>query len=63
MFAAILDAERGGHFRIAPDRRGFMPSQLYLPDTNVLLTRFSDPDGVAEVTDFMPVSRRPHRPH
>src|SRR5262249_3537905 len=29
--------------------------QLYLPDTNVLLTRFLDTDGVAEVSDFMPV--------
>ena len=28
---------------------------MYLPDTNVLLTRFLSPDGVAEVTDFMPV--------
>src|SRR5262249_16032849 len=30
--------------------------QLYLPDTNVLLTRFLDDDGVAEVSDFMPVA-------
>jgi GH15 family glucan-1,4-alpha-glucosidase len=29
--------------------------QLYLPDTNVLLTRFLSPDGVGEITDFMPV--------
>ena len=29
--------------------------QLYLPDTNVLLTRFLSDDGVAEVSDFMPV--------
>ena len=28
---------------------------MYLPDTNVLLTRFLSPDGVAEVTDFMPI--------
>jgi GH15 family glucan-1,4-alpha-glucosidase len=26
-----------------------------MPDTNVLLTRFLSPDGVGEVTDFMPV--------
>lgn len=30
--------------------------QLYLPDTNILLTRFLSSDGVAELTDFMPVS-------
>ena len=29
--------------------------QLYLPDTNVLLTRFLSSEGVGEVTDFMPV--------
>ncbi len=29
--------------------------QLYLPDTNILLTRFLSDDGVAEITDFMPV--------
>jgi GH15 family glucan-1,4-alpha-glucosidase len=29
--------------------------QLYLPDTNVLLTRFLSSEGVGEITDFMPV--------
>lgn len=29
--------------------------QLYLPDTNVLLTRFLSAEGVGEITDFMPV--------
>jgi GH15 family glucan-1,4-alpha-glucosidase len=29
--------------------------QLYLPDTNVLLTRFLSPAGVAEISDFMTV--------
>ncbi len=29
--------------------------QLYLPDTNVLLTRFLGAQGVAELSDFMPV--------
>ena len=29
--------------------------QLYLPDTNVVLTRFLSADGVAEISDFMPV--------
>ena len=32
--------------------------QLYLPDTNVLVTRFLSDDGVGEVDDFMPVQRR-----
>ncbi len=30
--------------------------QLYLLDTNILLTRFLSPAGVAEISDFMPVS-------
>ena len=30
--------------------------QLYLPDTNILVTRFLLPDGIGELTDFMPVA-------
>jgi GH15 family glucan-1,4-alpha-glucosidase len=33
--------------------------QLYLPDTNVLITRFLTPVGVGEVQDFMPIHRDP----
>ena len=29
---------------------------MYLPDTNVLLTRFLSSEGVAEITDYMPVA-------
>src|SRR3989442_6773992 len=54
-FAALVDAERGGRFQIAPLLESAARKQLYLPDTNVLLTRFLDADGVAEVSDFMPV--------
>ena len=55
VFAALVDAERGGRFQIAPILEGAARKQLYLPDTNVLLTRFLDADGVAELSDFMPV--------
>ena len=55
VFAAILDDGKGGRFQIAPARDGLTRKQMYVPDTNVLLTRFLSPDGVAEVTDFMPV--------
>jgi GH15 family glucan-1,4-alpha-glucosidase len=54
VFGAILDADRGGLFRITPDCVGWTSKQLYLPDTNVLITRFLMPDGVGEVQDFMP---------
>jgi GH15 family glucan-1,4-alpha-glucosidase len=56
VFASILDADRGGRFRISPDSDGWTSKQLYLPDTNVLITRFLMPDGVGEVQDFMPVA-------
>ncbi|HEV3350751.1 MAG TPA: glycoside hydrolase family 15 protein [Methylomirabilota bacterium] len=55
VFAALLDAERGGRFQIAPVLERATRKQLYLPDTNVLLTRFLHAEGVAEVSDFMPV--------
>src|SRR2546429_9461264 len=55
VFAALVDAERGGRFQIAPLLDGAARRQLYLPDTNVLLTRFLDAHGVAELSDFMPV--------
>ena len=45
VFAAILDADHGGLFRIAPDCDGWSSKQLYLPDTNVLITRFLMPGG------------------
>ncbi len=55
VFAALLDADRGGRFQIAPRLDDAVHKQLYLPDTNVLLTRFLSDDGVAEVSDFVPV--------
>jgi len=55
VFAALVDAERGGRFQIAPLLESAARKQLYLPDTNVLLTRFLDATGVAELSDFMPV--------
>ncbi len=55
IFGAILDRARGGYYRIAPAVDGWTPKQLYLPDTNVLITRFLTEEGVGEVQDFMPV--------
>ena len=57
VFAAILDADGGGLFRIAPDCDGWSSKQLYLPDTNILITRVLMPAGVGEVQDFMPLPR------
>lgn len=55
VFAGLLDPERGGYFRISPDIEDMRTRQMYLPDTNILLTRFLSDGCVAEVTDFMPV--------
>jgi GH15 family glucan-1,4-alpha-glucosidase len=55
VFAALLDAEKGGRFQIVPAFVKMKSKQLYLPDTNVLLTRFLSQEGVSEITDFMPV--------
>lgn len=52
VFAALLDAERGGRFAVMP--RGTRASaQHYEPSTNVLVTRFECEGGVLELTDFM----------
>lgn len=55
IFCALLDKTIGGFFSIAPASDRIRNKQLYLPDTNVLITRFLAPNGVAELTDFMPV--------
>ena len=56
IFAALLDSDKGGSFSIRPQMEGVRCKQMYLPDTNILLTRFLSNDGVAEFTDCMPVS-------
>jgi GH15 family glucan-1,4-alpha-glucosidase len=55
IFASLLDHDRGGHFRVAPDRDDYVSRQLYFPDTAILVTRFMTPEGVGEVVDFMPI--------
>jgi len=55
VFAALLDRAKGGRFQIAPQLTDARQKQLYLPDSNILLTRFLAPEGVAEISDFMPV--------
>jgi GH15 family glucan-1,4-alpha-glucosidase len=56
VFAALLDDKQGGRFQIAPSLPDVKHKQLYIPDTNILLTRFLSSEGVAEISDFMPVS-------
>jgi GH15 family glucan-1,4-alpha-glucosidase len=51
-FAALLDAERGGSFRLAPEGP-YTSRRRYLPDTNVLETTFTTAGGTVKVTDAM----------
>ena len=52
MLASLLDADRGGYLRVAPDTSDYVSRQLYFPDTAMLITRFMTPDGVDEVTEL-----------
>jgi GH15 family glucan-1,4-alpha-glucosidase len=65
VFAAILDDEKGGRFKIAPVSEDVTRKQFYWPDTNILITRFFTPDGVGEITDYMPIHmpENDHRRH
>jgi GH15 family glucan-1,4-alpha-glucosidase len=56
IFGALLDHEKGGHFRVRPTVEAFTSKQLYFPDTAVLVTRFMTEAGVGEVVDFMPAA-------
>lgn len=57
VFTHILDDEIGGAFRIECADEEVRYKQLYLPGTNILVTRFLSKDGIAELTDFMPIAK------
>jgi GH15 family glucan-1,4-alpha-glucosidase len=59
VFACLLDEERGGHFALAPQMEVVRRKQIYVPMTNVLVTRLLGEDVVVEITDFLPVSGQP----
>jgi GH15 family glucan-1,4-alpha-glucosidase len=63
VFAALLDDDKGGCFRIEPKLTNARVRQLYLPETNILLTRFLAEEGMAELTDFMPINEGDGEPN
>src|SRR4029453_10001131 len=62
VFCSILDDKKGGHFALRPVEYT-RSQQIYLPDTNVLLTRFFSQGGMAEILDFMPIVSKPGERH
>src|SRR6201982_607161 len=63
VFAALLDDQKGGRFEIRPQLSNLRVRQLYLPDTNILLTRFLAEQGVAELTDYRPMEQDGEHPN
>ncbi len=57
VFGALLDADDGGHWGLHPVCEVTNRHQFYIPDSNILITRFLTEDGIVEVQDFMPVLR------
>ena len=54
VFARLLDWKKGGYFQIAPTGE-YESSREYVPNTNVLETRFETADGVLTVRDALVV--------
>ncbi len=53
IFAKLLDEKKGGSFEILVDDN-YSINQEYIPDTAILVTRYSDGVNIFEVLDFMP---------
>ena len=54
IFCSLLDSPQAGIFQLAPQLPDARREQIYLPDSNVLLTRWLAQEAVVEVTDLLP---------
>ncbi len=61
VFAAVVDAERGGRFELQPDEP-FKAERSYIADTNVLQTTFETSGGSVRVTDALALPGAPTLP-
>ena len=55
IFCSLLDSPEAGIFQLSPDLPDARREQIYLPDTNVLQTRWLSDRAVVEVTDLLPI--------
>ncbi|MCU7250421.1 glycoside hydrolase family 15 protein [Pseudomonas koreensis] len=55
IFCSLLDTPDAGIFQLAPDLPDARREQIYLPDTNVLQTRWLSERAVVEITDLLPI--------
>jgi len=62
VFTALLDADRGGCFTVAPDVP-YEATRRYVPGTNVLETTFATANGAVRVTDAMTLPRSGFAPY
>src|ERR1700754_4404344 len=53
LFAALLDSQAGGAFALSPEIEDARVIQTYLPDSNVLVTRWLGEEASAEILDLM----------
>src|SRR5690606_19619612 len=58
VFVGMLDDERGGFFAVQPATEEFTSTQAYIPNTNIVATRFTSARGELEVVDFAPRYRQ-----
>lgn len=56
VFAALLDEQNGGYWSIEPSDE-YTVQQYYVDKTNILCTKFTTKEGVAVVTDFIPLEK------
>ncbi len=57
VFGRILDEQKGGYWLLRPASGETREKQMYLPDSNVLVTRFVGRGGMAETIEFMAIGR------
>jgi GH15 family glucan-1,4-alpha-glucosidase len=55
IFASLLDTEKGGAFELMPQIEDARTIQMYIPGSNLLVTRWLGEKQSAEVLDLMPL--------